>query len=130
MLRIRADQFVALERAVLEAVVERVAAELRLELRRALAGLPEDALRRASADAMEKAVRLGIRSDSGIRFLIATIVLVGPRFDEHPTIAAILGDDEHEPPEGRLGRVLRECGEDVWHEAARWGEPRGAVEER
>lgn len=125
--RIRTPQLEALALARLAPVLEPIRAQLRRELAAELATRPPGALDEALALAVVKARVHHIDTEDGLHALARLLLLVGPRFDEHPVVAEVLAD-RRSPPNARLMRLFSTCSDDVWNEAAAWGRTRIEVD--
>ncbi len=113
MLIIRSAQLAALARA---ALAERLVRTLRADVP-AAAGLGSEALRARIDEALERAARHELEDDRDLTTFARLTLAIGPRFDEHPAIAASLASGDVHPTE-RLRRLLAETPPHVWAEAA------------
>lgn len=125
--RIRTPQLEALALARLAPVIEPLRVQLGRELAAQLALRPPGALDEVVALAVAKARAHHIDTEDGLYALARIILLVGPRFDEHPVVAEVLAD-RRVPANARLMRLFVTCSEDVWNEAAAWGRARAEVD--
>ena len=77
-------------------------------------------MRRASILAgFKRARRHGLTADQDLMAYVLLMYRINPNFDQHPQIAAMLGDTSLEPAE-RWDRIFGEAFDDAWFEASAW----------
>ncbi|NUP08258.1 MAG: GNAT family N-acetyltransferase [Polyangiaceae bacterium] len=117
VLTIRSAQRAALQAAVDRRFVRTVVTRARAAFPRTLAAETME-LERVALEALERARRHALRSDADLAAFVELALLVSPRFDEHPTVAAALRVAGG-APERRMASVLAAVPADVWSAAAR-----------
>jgi hypothetical protein len=117
MLTIRTEQMEAFRKALDGTMLERVVAFLRAELPDAVAGLPDDVVRRRAERGLERAREYDFETDLSLISLVTMMFEFGPNFDRHPVVAKALRDDR-DTPDDRMLTVVLELPERVWDELA------------
>ena len=79
-----------------------------------------DGMRRASVLAgFKRARRHGLAADQDLMAYVLLMYRINPNFDQHPQIAAMLGDPSLEAAE-RWDRIFGDDFDDAWFEASAW----------
>lgn len=121
MLKISKRQMTVIDAGVEAAYARDMAAYLRQEHAEDVARLSDEELERRAAAAIERAARYGLTWDTSITAFVAIMISVGPRFDEHPAIRAVM-TDESVPPNLRIDALWDRTTDDDWEEAAARGD--------
>lgn len=103
--------------------VRRLAAYLKEKYPDAVAGHGERLFEARVGGGVRRARVRGFSRDEDVVTFVSLLFTVGPDFDTHPRIAAVLGD-ERVPPEGRMARLAAQVRPEHWEEAARRSDPR------
>jgi hypothetical protein len=103
-----------------EELVEHLFEHLCEEQPEVVAGLPDAEILRRCQAGLGRARAHGIDVPEAITAFVALMFLVSPRFDEHPAIAAVLGDRTL-PPAERMQQLFRRTREADWETAAALG---------
>jgi hypothetical protein len=116
-MRIHADQLEALQHGLIARFVDELCRHFRTHHVALVAGLDELALRSRVADGVARAREHGFLARCDVGFFVSLLFAIGPSFDQHVRVRAIL-EDEDATPEERAERLVTDLLDDVWYEAA------------
>jgi RimJ/RimL family protein N-acetyltransferase len=118
VLLIRRPQREALQAGLDRRFVHGLITRLMEQLPGTFAGAVAADLEPPALAALGRARAHGLGQDRDLGAFVELALLVSPRFDEHPTLAAVL-DDPRAAPGERMSGVLARLTNDVWDEASR-----------
>jgi hypothetical protein len=116
-MRIHADQLEALQQGLVARFVDELCGHLRAHHAALVAGLDELALRSRVADGVARAREHGFLARCDVGFFVSLLFAIGPSFDQHVLVRAIL-EDEDATPEERAARLVTDLSDNIWYEAA------------
>jgi hypothetical protein len=116
MLRIRAEQMIAMEIALQHPLHRRIAQHVREKYALHVAHLDDAQLRDKVTAAAERAAGFGFVWQTSVLAFVSLTFTVGPYFDQHPRIAAILGD-RRVPADSRIEYLADAISATEWDEA-------------
>ncbi len=125
MLKIRREQFEALQLAAADGFVIRLAGYVRKKHSDVIAQLPdgtytvsqlsEEQLREMVQSGIARAQNYGITWESGLSAFVVLMFVVAPNFDEHPLIEKALKDRTVES-NARIDKLWEQTSEEIWNE--------------
>jgi hypothetical protein len=122
MLKIRAEQMAVFQASAERSLVLRVADHLRAVHSEWAQGLDEDSLLEMVENGIARGRRYGLTFESSLTQFVVLMVVIGPNFDEHPAVWAVLTDDSIAPNERVDGLILHLTQRD-WQQARAAADP-------
>jgi hypothetical protein len=118
MLSLKRGQSDVFEPLVQEALVARIAWFLRIEATNEIEPLDDEALFDFIRHGVTQGRALGLTWTSSLSAFVGCLLVVGPKFHEHPAVQAIMTETALTPDE-RFESLATRLSEESWNEAAR-----------